>query len=261
MKASEAMVKVLCAMEGVHEVGFNNHGPQVEEFQSADDLPGGGYAWCESLEQWGWDLLGIKPPSGSASVGIVQNACEKAKWGKKGPGDGYSAAWCLDSDSWPDHRIRIKKVVSIKNGVCTLKTIEGNTSAGTGSISDGGGVYQRTRIINVSQLRFFEEPMEVDDKKVQAALKEIQRLRDQGKIVTVGRVKRAILALPTKKPPEESLYWLWLRWQLGEGEFKKFGPMNTAKKPKVLPRRAPKAWWERRAEFMARRKKRSRRGG
>ena len=52
MKASEAMLRVALELEGVHEVGFNNRGPQVEEIQKADDLPGGGYAWCVSFKQF-----------------------------------------------------------------------------------------------------------------------------------------------------------------------------------------------------------------
>jgi len=44
--------------------------------------------------------------------------------------------------------------------------------------------------------------------------------------------------------------WLWRRWRLGEGEFKEFGPANTAKRPTNIPLVIPKEWWDRLRVFL-----------
>ena len=154
MKASEAMLRVELELEGVHEVGFNNRGPQVEEIQRADDLPGGGYAWCVSLRQFIADLLGVKLPSGTASVGLLESAYRKSRWMVNAPTRGADGFWRLDAGTWPDHIFCVEEVVSRSGGTYVLKTIEGNTSKGFGSIDDGGGCYRRTRSIPASQVTF-----------------------------------------------------------------------------------------------------------
>ena len=87
------------------------------------------------------------------------------------------------------------------------------------------------------------------DSKVDDTVAAVRRARKQGKIVTPRAVKKSLPELP-----EEALYWMWLRWRLGEGEFKKQGPGNQPTRPKVLPKKVPLGWWERQADFVAARK-------
>ena len=47
--------------------------------------------------------------------------------------------------------------------------------------------------------------------------------------------------------------WLWLRWWLGEGEFKKYGRKNFKHRPKVLPDRVPREVWVWARDFLAHR--------
>ena len=72
------------------------------------------------------------------------------------------------------------------------------------------------------------------DSKVDDTVAAVRRARKQGKIVTPRAVKKSLPELP-----EEALYWMWLRWRLGEGEFKKQGPGNQPTRPKVLPKKVP----------------------
>lgn len=62
---------------------------------------------------------------------------------------------------------------------------------------------------------------------------------------------------PPKKPQHyhEDPYWLWLRWRLGEGEFKAFEPHDPYARPKRLPAKVPQSWWARQEKFLAKRRK------
>lgn len=250
MKAAEALLRVELAMVGVHEVGFNNRGPQVEEIQKADDLPGGGYAWCVSTKQFAADLLGFKLPSQTASVGFLEKAYASAGWLLDEPVRGADGFWALDVGTWPDHLISVQRVVKSSGDSWKIETVEGNTSKGFGSISDGGGLYERERIIPKGAIRWGLAKGNIPDAEVEAVLAAVALARKQGKIVSPSLVERLRAKLATKEPPEEALYWLWLRWRLGEGEFRKHGPHNPAKRPKVLPRKVPRAWWERATAFL-----------
>lgn len=257
MKAAEALLRVELAMVGTHEIGFNNRGPQVKEIQKADDLPGGGYAWCVSTKQFAADLLGFRLPSQSASVGFLEKGYASAGWLVDEPVRGADGFWCLDAGTWPDHLITVQRVVATTRNAWTLETVEGNTSKGFGSISDGGGQYERKRIIAKGSCRFGLAKGTLPDAEVEAVLAAIALARKQGKIVSPSLVERLRAKLPTKKPPEEALFWLWLRWWLGEGEFRKHGRRNAAKRPKVLPKKVPRAWWKRATTFLYQRKART----
>jgi lysozyme len=57
----------------------------------------------------------------------------------------------------------------------------------------------------------------------------------------------------TTRYPNDSRFWLWLRWRLGEGEFK-----GHAKDPSVrpsVPKQIPLGWWTGLKTFLAARKK------
>ena len=73
----------------------------------------------------------------------------------------------------------------------------------------------------------------------------------QGSAVTCGR-----LMLPDPVPPplpKVDPFWEWLRWRLGEGEFKGHG-FDPAYRPKSAPATIPKTWWDRAQKFIAARK-------
>ena len=59
---------------------------------------------------------------------------------------------------------------------------------------------------------------------------------------------------PVPGPQDEDPYWVWLRWQLGEGEFENHGS-DPAWRPLSLPKRVPRLWWAKKWLFLARRKK------
>jgi hypothetical protein len=54
---------------------------------------------------------------------------------------------------------------------------------------------------------------------------------------------------------EEDPYWLWLRWNLGEGEFEQWGARNMPHRPTVLPVKVPQSYWMRAKVFLAAREK------
>lgn len=58
---------------------------------------------------------------------------------------------------------------------------------------------------------------------------------------------------PVPGPQEEEPFWLWLRWSLGEGEFKGHGS-DPSWRPLSLPKRVPPTWWIRKLAFLAARK-------
>jgi hypothetical protein len=249
------MLRVALGLEGVHEVGFNNRGPQVEEIQRADDLPGGGYAWCVSFKQFCADLLDFTLPSQTASVGFLERGYRRKGWMVDAPVRGADGMWCLDEGTWPDHWITVEKVLSTSGSTWKVQTIEGNTSKGFGSVQDGGGAYRRTRIISKGQVRWGLAKGVIADARVGATIQLIEKARKEKKIVRLTVAKKAKLLAEDRGPPEEALYWLWLRWKLGEGEFKKSGPSKPARRPKVLPDRVPKAWHKRALKFVIERKK------
>jgi len=51
MKFTDELIVIARKEVGVREVGDNN-GKRVNEFQAADTLAGGGYAWCASFAAW-----------------------------------------------------------------------------------------------------------------------------------------------------------------------------------------------------------------
>lgn len=71
-----------------------------------------------------------------------------------------------------------------------------------------------------------------------------------------------LLRLPDPVPPpspEVALrkmtgYWAWLKWSLGEGEWRDYGGSAKGVRPNV-PRRIPAAWWVQRKRFLLARKK------
>jgi len=126
---------------GVHEVGFNNRGKRVEQYQRADGLPGTGYSWCMSFVQWCYLKANHPLPNLTASVGLFLNYARKVGWVVQKPARGDLICFNFDADNWPDHVGFVVRVMPL-----SILTVEGNTSpSAKGSQSDGGGVYTRVR--------------------------------------------------------------------------------------------------------------------
>lgn len=150
----------------VFEQGGNNRGPKVEEYQAADDLPGGGYAWCASFVQWCFAQAGKPLENRTASVGLLLSWAKSKGYTVTRPLKGDLVCFHFDSDRWPDHIGFVEKVLKL-GPVFTLRTVEGNTSA-SGAVSDPGtgkdGVYNKIRVVRASSVEFIRIPGEIKPK-------------------------------------------------------------------------------------------------
>lgn len=80
--------------------------------------------------------------------------------------------------------------------------------------------------------------------------------------LSYDRREHQLLRLPVterKPPPGSDLramtgYWSWLKWSLGEGEWKPYKASDMTVRPRVR-RMIPLEWWRRRAAFVLARKK------
>ncbi len=136
------LVKILKAEEGVKEVGGNNTGKRVREYQAATWLDGTGWPWCAAFVCWG-----------------IREASKKMALPFERPRT--AGAW--DFENWAtDQKLKLYKPRrGIKAGDIVIydfshigvaiadesrgyvATIEGNTD-GAGS-REGGGVYEKKR--------------------------------------------------------------------------------------------------------------------
>jgi hypothetical protein len=67
----EALVRVAKGEIGVCEVPLgSNGGNRVEQYQAADNLPGGKYAWCCSFVVWCCKQAGINLPSAARTASV-----------------------------------------------------------------------------------------------------------------------------------------------------------------------------------------------
>lgn len=153
---------------GVHEEGSNNLGKRVREYQRADTLPGEGYAWCQSLQNWAWvKATGKLLANGTASVGFFVAHARARGWIVSRPFRGDHVAFHFNSDSWPDHVGMIEKVLGLGRWMY-LQTIEGNTGP-FGAVSDPGtgrdGVYRKRRFVRRDKVIFVRVPGRVPDPK------------------------------------------------------------------------------------------------
>lgn len=78
-----------------------------------------------------------------------------------------------------------------------------------------------------------------------------------GAAVTLCKIR--LPAAPVVPPAVAKLraetgFYAWLAWQLGEQDWKHYGPENRSVRPKVARVVSP-AWWARRARYLANRKK------
>jgi hypothetical protein len=211
----------------VREVGGWNAGPRVEMYQRADALPGTKYAWCQSFMNAGWRIAtggkivggmivgGQMLLTGTASVGLAAAEARKRGLIVKRPLRGDHFALQLNSDSWPDHCGQVVKVLNMGPLGWLCRTVEGNTSSGSGSIDEGDGVYARTRWLS-NRTIFYRVP---GDAVVPRETRERQLRRMTG-------------------------FAAWAAWRTGTGAWKPWGKRNPRVRPDVKAR-IPKTWWAR----------------
>lgn len=127
---------------GVHEIGGNNRGSQVEIFQKAVDGKASGEAWCMAFVQF--CIKQVEQSQGIKSSIIKSEHCmttwrgsEKSRCPAQ---PGSVIIWRHGTTDNGHTGI----VVSV-NADGSINTIEGNTSDGTGVNRDGDGVYSRKR--------------------------------------------------------------------------------------------------------------------
>jgi hypothetical protein len=221
----ERALRYAIAEIGVSEVGFNNRGPRVDEYQRVGTGYVGwvGFPWCAAFVSWcflkaGYDVTRIPL---RASVGFFESWARKSGYVVDRPMRGDLFHWRIDGDAWPDHIGFVERVISL-GPVLVMQTVEGNTSRGDGgSQDDGGGVYRRRRAIARSKVVFTRIP---------------------------GVVPGSVPAKPVTKPKAPSTssaaFWKWVRWWRGHGEYAEAGARNPRVRPNV-PKTIPAAWWRR----------------
>lgn len=221
----EAALRELSKLVGVHEDGANNRGRMVDIIEAADSLPGNGYSWCQSTQNYAWlKANGEKLAGGTASVFFfVRWAADPTHHAIINPKDGPKRAdhvtFAFQGDGPFDHVGQIERVIKV-GPVMYLQTIEGNTGA-SGAVSDPGtgrdGVYRKRRVVYRSS---------IDVVRVLGECPHPERY-----------VKR-------------TAYELWRDWYLTR-------PLNMAKRPRLAPRRISPAWWKKLRADLARKGKKA----
>jgi len=207
---------VVCDHEvGTHEVGFNNRGPRVDQYQRIGTAYVGwvGFAWCAAFVMWGLKTVGFpveKIPL-RASVGYLLKHARDEGWVVDRPKRGDIFAWEIGSDEWPDHTGWVSKVLRL-GPYFLFRTVEGNTSDGSGgSQDDGGGVYRRTRVMHRSKVTFIRIP---------------------------GAPRRNSSAFLRRQKGKSA----WVEWNTGTGRWKGWEGRAPGTRPNVV-QRVPKGWW------------------
>ena len=135
--------------EAVSHAGYTETGNNVNMFGKWYGMNGA--AWCAIFVSYcmnkagaGALIKGAATAKGTARVSDFMRHAQKRKWAKIAPKDalmGDIVIFDFPGGYETDHVGLIRAASKGKN----IYTIEGNTSSGTGSQSNGGGVYKRTR--------------------------------------------------------------------------------------------------------------------
>lgn len=135
--------------EAVSHAGYTETGNNVNMFGKWYGMNGA--AWCAIFVSYcmnkagaGSLIKGAATAKGTARVSDFMRHAQKHKWAKIKPADavaGDIVIFDFPGGYETDHVGFIRAASKGKN----IYTIEGNTSSGTGSQSNGGGVYKRTR--------------------------------------------------------------------------------------------------------------------
>lgn len=229
----EAAYHELCKLIGISETAGPNRGPMVDKIEAADTLPGNGYSWCQSAQNYAWlKANGELLAGGTASVWAFTKWADERGYRVDRPFKYDHVTYDFGESGGPfDHVGMVEKVLRL-GPVMIIRTIEGNTSSGdSGSQSNGGGLYRRTRTVRRSSVRFYRVP---------GTCPHPERYR----LSAADTLRR------------RTGYYAWLAWYLGEGDWKPYGPKNVAVRPNV-PKVIGAAWWARERAFLKARRKKS----
>lgn len=130
---------------GVKEATGHNDGAQVEMYLHSVGL-GRGYAWCAAFQYWTFEQTGGAAPFVRTPLanGIFADAVRRGtRQGTYRAGD--LLVWRHGGAGSSGHVGRI--VAVLHDGY--VRTVEGNTSSGTGNQRDGDGVYERVRNVRL----------------------------------------------------------------------------------------------------------------
>jgi len=177
MLARHLALEILKSQLGVGEGALNNTGARVEEYQTSDNIAGGGYAWCVAFYQWARRLAtggkrvtlkegkikrtvvsGGKPLFGATASCEVFTR-EAAKAGRLVDRPLKGDVMILEPGV---HLTTIEKVLSL-GPLIAVQTIEGNTtSAGALSTTphNRDGVYRKRRLVRRGSVSFVRVPGE-----------------------------------------------------------------------------------------------------
>lgn len=229
----EAAYRELVKLIGASETDGPNRGPVVDKIEAADTLPGNGYSWCQSTQNYAWlQANGELLAGGTASVWAFTKWCRDRGYEVARPFKYDHVTYDFGEGSGGpfDHVGQIEKVLRL-GPVMVIRTIEGNTSdTDGGSQSNGGGCYRKTRTVLRSRVAFFRVPGDCPHPE---------------RYVTPPP---AVLALRAKAG-----YYAWLQWYLGEDNWKDYGARNPDVRPAV-PARVPADWWRALDALLAQRK-------
>jgi hypothetical protein len=139
--------------EAVKHVGYTETGNNITMFGKWYGMNGA--AWCAMFVSYcmnkagaGALIKGAQTAKGSAQVSAFVRHAQKKKWAKIAPSKattGDIVIFDFPGGYETDHVGFIRK----PSGKSVIHTIEGNTSGGAGSQSNGGGVFKRDRSFGV----------------------------------------------------------------------------------------------------------------
>ncbi len=230
MLRREGAYHELVKLVGVHEVGANNRGPAVDQLEDLDKLPGHGYPWCQSTQNASWlRATGMLLANGTASVEVFHGWASQQGYLMRSP-ERFDHILFWKHGGW-NHVGQLERVLSF-GSLLVAVTIEGNTppygALEIDANSGRDGVYRKRRVVARSAVSFVRVPGEL----------------------TADQAYRYLTA-----KEQELLFWLWLRWNLGEQEYKRFGPSSPRHRPFRVPARVPEEWWTRRQRFLEQRRR------
>lgn len=141
----EALARVAESYVGVIELGGDNRGPEVEEFQKSVNGKAEGQSWCMDFVQYCVEKAGAKfnwRPTLFKSEGVLEvwqksRGCAQAQIPKRG----LIAIWIMNGTQSGHCGI----VISVSKDGTLFETVEGNTGPGKDVIREGDGVYEKTR--------------------------------------------------------------------------------------------------------------------
>jgi hypothetical protein len=157
----ERALRVLISQIGITELGATNRGRDVEAYQRADTLPGEGYPWCMSVQQWCWRLAagGELLAAGTAGCAAFHDWARRSGYLVNRPLRADHVLFDLDGDrQFDDHVGMVERVLRL-GAVLVLQTIEGNTSPDD---DRGGaarsGVWRKRRVVTRDSVAFVRVP-------------------------------------------------------------------------------------------------------